>query len=250
MFMAKTSETSHLKNATNFDELIAYITSYGETYNPSRASIQLTALKTLANSVKPYLTAVHDNLPVYNNAVAARKVAFAPLSKLVTRVGNAIKATDTTEQVDNNVATLVRELQGRRATPKKTTEEKAAALAAGQTIVEISSTHMDCITRADNLDKLIKLLTSVSLYAPNEEELQVKSLTALRDDLNAKNTDVVNAEVIVSKARIARNKILYTPLTGLVDIAFDTKTYIKSAFGATSPEYKQISQLKFTKPKS
>jgi len=108
---------------------------------------------------------------------------------------------------------------------------------------------MDYITRADNLDKLIKSLSSVSLYAPNEEELQVKSLIVLHSNLNAKNTDVVNAEVIVSKARTERNKILYTPLTGLVDIAFDTKTYIKSAFGVTSPEYKHISKLKFTKPK-
>jgi hypothetical protein len=250
MSMAKTSETSHLKNATNFDELIAYITSYGATYNPSRASIQLPALKALSASAKPYLSAVHDVLPVYDSAVAARKVAFAPVGKLITRVNNAIKATETTEQVDESAGTLVRKLQGRRATPKKTAEEKAAALAAGQKIVEISSTHLDFITRADNLDEFTKFLSSVPLYAPNEEELKVTALTALHDDLKAKNTDVVNAEVLVSNARIARNKILYTPLTGLVDIAFDTKTYIKSAFGVTSPEYKQVSKLNFTKPRS
>ena len=248
--MAKNSETSHLKNVTNLDELITYVTSYGATYNPSRASIQLNELKALSTRAKPYLSAVSDTLPTYDNAVAARKAAFAPLGKLITRVNNAIKATDTTEQVDESARTLVRKLQGRRATPKKTEEEKAAALAAGQTIVEISSTQMDYDTRVDNLDKLIKFLSSVTLYAPNEEELKITTLTALYNNLKAKNTDVVNAEVIVSNARIARNKILYQPLTGLVDIALDTKTYIKSAFGATSPEYKQISKLKFTKPRS
>lgn len=249
MFMAKTSETSHLKNATNFDELIAYVTSYGAAYNPSRASIQLTALKALSDSAKPYLSAVHDALPAYNNAVAARKAAFAPVSKLITRVNNSIKATDTTEQVDESARTLVRKLQGRRATPKKTEEEKTTAIAAGQSVVEISSTQMDYDTRVDNLDRLTKLLSSIPLYAPNEEDLKTTTLTALHDELKVKNTDVVNAEVIVSNARIARNEILYKPLTGLVDIAFDTKTYIKSAFGATSPQYKQISKLKFTKPR-
>ncbi len=249
MFMAKTSETSHLKNVTNFDELIAYITSYGAAYNPSRASIQLNELKALSANAKPYLSAVSDALPAYDNAVAARKAAFAPVGKLITRVNNAIKATETTEQVDESVRTLVRKLQGRRATPKKTEAEKAAALEAGKTIVEISSTQMDYDSRVDNLDKLIKLLNSITLYAPNEEELKITALIALHNDLKAKNLDVLNTEVIVSNVRNARNEFLYKSLTGLVDIALDTKTYIKSAFGATSPQYKQISKLKFTKPR-
>ena len=42
-----------------------------------------------------------------------------------------------------------------------------------------------------------------------------------------------------------RNKILYEENTGLVDIALDSKTYIKSVFGSTSPQYKQVSKLYF-----
>ncbi len=34
----------------------------------------------------------------------------------------------------------------------------------------------------------------------------------------------------------------------LVETAFDVKKYVKSVFGATSPQYKQISSLEFTKP--
>jgi len=49
----------------------------------------------------------------------------------------------------------------------------------------------------------------------------------------------------LSNARITRNDILYKPNTGLVDIAIDTKTYIKSVFGASSPQYKQVSGLEF-----
>ena len=44
----------------------------------------------------------------------------------------------------------------------------------------------------------------------------------------------------LSNARISRNDILYKANTGLVDIALDTKTYIKSLYGATSPQYKQV----------
>jgi hypothetical protein len=42
--------------------------------------------------------------------------------------------------------------------------------------------------------------------------------------------------------------MIYNELTGLVDISFDVKLYVKSVFGATSPQYKAISGLKFTNP--
>lgn len=243
--MASTSETGHAKNVANFDELISFVTGYGATYNPSKAGIKLTALQAIATNAKTAIGAVNTALPAYSNAVSAREAAFEPLSKLITRVSNAIKATDTTEQVDESAKTLVRKLQGTRATPKKTEEEKAAAKAEGKEIKEISSSQMSYDNRLDNLDKLIKLLASVALYAPNEAELKVTTLTTLYNDLKAKNTAVIASATPLSNARIARNDTLYKPNTGLVDIALDTKTYIKSLFGATSSQYKQVSKLEF-----
>ena len=103
--------------------------------------------------------------------------------------------------------------------------------------------------QVENFDKFVSLLSSISQYAPNEEELKIRSLSVLRDSLRAKNTDVITAEVQLSNARLARNDIQDRPLTGLVDIALDAKTYIKSVFGATSPQYKQVSKLRFVKTK-
>ena len=89
------------------------------------------------------------------------------------------------------------------------------------------------------------LLNSIPEYNPNEEELKISTLTALYEDLKAKNTAVVETTTPLSNARIARNDIMYKPLLGLVDISFDTKVYIKSLFGASSPQYKQVSKLEF-----
>ena len=80
---------------------------------------------------------------------------------------------------------------------------------------------------------------------PNEEELKISTLTALYEDLKAKNTAVVETTTPLSNSRIARNEVMYKPLAGLVDIAFDTKVYIKSVFGPSSPQYKQVSKLEF-----
>lgn len=243
--MASTSETGHAKNVANFNDLISFVTGYGTDYNPSKAFIKLTALQTLSTSAKNALDAVNSALPEYSNAVAAREVAFAPLSKLITRVVNALKATDTTDQVDQNAITFARKIQGTRATVKRKTGEKNAFEAAGKEVVEISSSQMSYDSRLDNFDKLIKLLASVTLYVPNEAELKVSALTALYNDLLAKNSAVVAASTPLSNARILRNEVLYKANTGLVDITLDTKTYIKSLYGATSPQYRQVSKLEF-----
>jgi hypothetical protein len=243
--MASTSETGHSKNVANLDTLISFVTSYGTAYNPSRTTIRLAALQALSTSSKNSINAVNAALPAYSNAVAAREAAFAPVSKLVTRVLNALKATDTTEQVDDNALTLVRKLRGSRATPKLTEDEKKALVAEGKETKEVSSSQMSFDSRIDTIDKLIKLLASIPLYAPNEAELRVATLNTLLADLRAKNAAVITATAPLSNARIARNDILYKPITGLIDTALDAKTYIKSLYGATSPQYKQISKLEF-----
>ncbi len=247
--MSGNSETGHAKNMANFDGLISFVIGYGEKYNPTKSSIKLDALQSLSAKGKEALNAVNSALPAYSNAVAARETAFKPLSKLATRILNALKATDTTESVDANVQTLIRKIQGRRATAKRTEEQKNADAAAGKEASEISASQMSFDSRLDNFDKLIKLLSSVELYAPNEADLKVATLSELINDLKIKNSAVVNATIPLSNGRISRDSVLYKELTGLVDISLDVKSYVKSVFGAGSSEYRQISGIKFTTPR-
>lgn len=243
--MANISETGHAKNVANFESLITSITAFGTNYNPSKASLKLPALQTKLTASKESLNAVNIAQSAYSNAIAAREFAFEPFSKLITRVNNALKASDTTVQVDESAQTIVRKLQGKRASAKLTDEEKKALEAEGKELTQISTAQLSYNSKLENLDKLIMLLTSVPLYNPNEEDLKITSLTAYYNELRAKNTDVLVPTVQLSNARIARNEILYKPNTGLIDIASDAKTYIKSVFGATSPYSKQISKIEF-----
>ena len=247
--MTSTSETGHSKNVANLEEMISYINGYGTSYNPSKNAIKSPALNTLLTNSKTAVTAVNSAMPAYSNAVSARESAFEPLSKLITRVFNSLVATDTTEQVNDSAKTLVRKIQGRRASKKLTEEEIKALADKGENVTQISSSQMSYDNRLDNLDKLIKLLVSVSLYSPNEVDLKPAALTTLYNDLKTKNSAVINATIPLSNARISRNDILYKENTGLVSIANDVKAYVKSVFGATSPQYKQISALKFTNPR-
>ena len=243
--MVSVSETGHDKNVTNLESLIISIIGFGTTYNPSRDSIKLPALQTLLNASQESLNTVNIAQAKYSKAVAARKAAFKTFSQLITRINNSLKATDTTPQVKQSAQTIVRKLQGRRASAKLTDAEKKALQAEGKEVNQISVSQMSFDNRIENFDKLISLLSTVPFYNPNEEELKIETLKALHNQLKEKNTDVVFATVQVSNSRIARNEILYKENTGLVDIAIDCKTYIKSIFGTSSPQYKQVSRLYF-----
>ena len=247
--MTNTSETGHAKNVTNLESLITSIIALETSYNPSRDSIKLTSLQALLTASTESLNAVNIAQAAYSNAVAARKVAFEPFSKLITRVMNSLKASGASTQVVQSARTIVRKLQGRRASAKITEEEKKALEAEGKEVNQISASQMSFDNRIENFDRLIMLLSSIPLYNPNEAELKVETLIALHNQLKEKNTEVILPIVQLSNSRIARNKILYSENTGLVDVALDSKTYIKSIFGATSPQYKQISKLRFIRPK-
>ena len=171
--MAHTSETGYAKNVANFAQLVAICTSYGAIYQPSNSAIQLQGLGGVLGQAKDCLTSVNNAEAISSNALSTRGVAFNPFSKLVTRIGNAVKASGVSKQTKDQVAAIIRKLQGRRATPKMTDEEKQAALAAEQEIVEVSSSQMSIDSQLENFDKLIKLLATIPEYSPNESELTI-----------------------------------------------------------------------------
>lgn len=248
--MASTSETGHAKNVANLGVLNSKIFSFGTSYNPPKQAIKLAALQALETSAANSISQTNTTLAALKNASAAREVAFDPLSALTTRVLNFLKSSDTSEQVDENAKSIVRKIQGARASKKTTTatQDAAQATEAKETRTN-SSSQMSYDSRLDNFDKLIKLVASIPQYAPNEADLKVATLTGVYNDLKAKNTAVVSANAVWSNARISRDGVLYKENTGLCDVAMDAKNYIKSVFGSSSSQYKEVSKIKFTNRK-
>ena len=243
--MAKSVDASHVKNVANMDELISSILSYGIKYNPSNPLLKLESMQSLYSLGEGAISDVNSTHPASTLAVSIRDNAFKPLSKLTTRVINSLKATQVPVQIIENVRTIVRKIQGVRATPKKSDEEKKALEAEGKVVKEISSSQMGFDDRLDNFDKLIKLLSGIPLYDPNEEDLKISTLTILYNDLKDKNTAAIVASTPLTNARIARQITLYKEGTGLVDTCLSSKNYINSVFGADSPQYKKIAKLAF-----
>ncbi|MEK7263253.1 MAG: hypothetical protein AAB071_01935 [Bacteroidota bacterium] len=249
--MSTASETGHAINVANFESLITYCTAYGPIYNPSKNTIKLASLNALLTSAKTALTA-HNTVftQQYENAINARELIFEPLSKLTTRIINALDACNVTDLTVTDAKTIARKIQGRRASDKLPPVPDDPTTPNDESQKSISASQMSFDNRIDNFEKLIQLLAGQPGYLPNETDLKLITLNTLLADMKTKNSAAITAVTSLSNTRIARDAILYTPETGLLDIAAEVKKYVKSVFGATSPQSKQVSGLKFKKPKS
>ena len=238
--MASTSETGHSKNVSNLETMISYCTGYGVTYNPSNSDILLSELVTLYTDSKASVKLVKTTETPFNDVEGQRKLIFKPLKQLSTKVLGAIRSSGAPSTVIADAETINRKIQGKRAdnsVVETPTEE------APKDKISVSQQSYDM--QIDHLEKLIELVDVEPKYNPNEIPLQIATLTNYKTQLETINTAVKNSYTPYSNAMIARDKKLYDPATGLVARAQLVKNYVKSIFGASSPEYKQINKLRF-----
>ena len=237
-------ETGHAKNVANFQDLIAFCTGYGATYNPTKNALKLTQLTTLHTNANNALNDVITKNTAYNNAVNARIASFDGLRILCTRIISALQTTDATPEKIADAKGFNRKIQGQRSTKVATPVDPNTPAP-----TTISSSHQSYDQLIQHFAGLISVLQSEPSYAPNENDLKIATLTAKQTDMTAKNTALATAFTGISNARIARDKVLYKETTGLVDTAKAVKLYVKSIFGARSAEYAQVSVIEFKKVK-
>lgn len=245
--MTSTSETGHAKNVANFQDLMAFIIAYGETYNPTKNSLKLPQLNALATAAQATLVDYTTKNTYYNNKINLRLAAFSDLKSLSTRLINALQTTNASPQMVNNAKIFNRKLQGKRASqPNTTTTSINPTTPAPKTI---STSQQSYDQQIQHLAGLISILQSEPSYAPNETDLTIATLTAKQANLTAQTNAVATAYTNISNSRINRNNTLYSPNTGLVDTALEVKKYIKSVFGAISPQFDQVNTIEFKKSK-
>ena len=244
--MASTSETGHAKNVANFQNLIAFVTGYGATYTPSKNALKLPQLIALKSDAETKLADVVTKNTAYNNKVNERLNAFSGLKSLSTRLVNALQTTDATDQIIKDAKGFNKKMQGQRASATATTPTDPNTPAPNT----ISTSQQSYTQQIQHLAGLISVLESEPSYTPNETDLQIATLQAKQNDLTTKNNEVATSYANISNSRIARNTTLYSTEGSIFDVASEVKKYIKSIYGATSPEFAQVKGIEFKKPKA
>lgn len=248
--MPSTSETGHAKNVANLDKLIQNCTTFGASYNPSKASLTLAALGTLATDARAVLDLLIQKNTDFHTAENSRKIAFKNLKPLATRIINALKATDATDETIEDAKGINRKIQGAKLTKSTPTADPDSQNPQADSLVSqpkhISTSQQSYDSLVEHLAKLISLVTAEPTYNPNDIGLTHNDLSTYILQLKTLNIAHAKADAEAKDARHQRDKVLYKKDTGLYDIAQDTKNYVKSLYGASSPQYKQISKIQFT----
>jgi len=252
--MPNFSEVGHAKNVANFEDLISYCTGYGPTYNPFLNAIKIVNMNALKTSAVNALASLSTTVTVFKNTTNSREILFEPIKKLTTRIMSALKASGVPAQTMKDAITINNKLQGKRAKAivAPNNNDAIPAIPPGNPIpidlpVNISVSQQSYDSVIEFFGKLIDLLASIPAYNPNEVDLKLISLNPLLVSMKASNTAVITATTNMSNARIVRNDLLYKAAVGLVDVAAESKSYVKSVFGATSQQYKQVRQIPFKK---
>jgi len=240
--MSSTSETGHAKNLSAFQSLISFCKGYGPAYNPGRMALTTKAMETQLAAAQAALANVKTAEMSFGNATNQRVLAFKALKPLATQLVNALAAAGASTEAVKDAKTINRKLQGQRApgSPKP--------VQPGSTQPEVNTTsasQQSFVQQAEHFNKFIELLSVESAYAPNEAGLQVPALLTTLAGLRAANAAVTDAYTGWSNSRLQRDQLLYEPTTGVVSTALDAKKYIKSVFGAGSPQYNQVGNLRF-----
>lgn len=240
--MASKAESGHAKNVSNFQVLIEFVTGYGATYNPSKNMLKLPQLLTLKSAAEDALSDVLEKNTNYNTKVNERMDSFSGLKALSTRLINALATTEASTATLDDAKGFNRKMQGKKASPTQSPVDPNA-----EAPKSISTSQQSYDNLIEHLAGLKSILAQEPSYTPNETDLKVATVQATIDKLKLKNKEVAKAHTSVSNARIERNAQLYLKDNSLTQTAAEIKKYLKSVFGASSPQFKQVSGIKFTK---
>lgn len=242
----RTYQTGHAKNVSNFETLYTFVGGYGEKYNPGKDLLKYPSLTVLKEQAVNRLTEVNTALSHYTFAVTERETEFEGMDNFVTNIALQLKAYEPSLKVQKDLLSYTRKFKGRRAIPKMSQEELEQLSEAEREAKYNSVAQLGYDSRVENFNLIIALLETIPSYQPNEPEFTIEGLRTKLDRLKTKNDKVIQSTMLLSNARILRNETLYTPETGLYDVALKVKAYVRSIFGLNSPQFRQIKNINFT----
>lgn len=246
-----------VKIAEGFSQLENFCKGFKSSYNPGRATLKIEALtaKKLegTNAINNVIGAKTD----YDDSINQRKQLFATLPKAAASIMRVLEASGVSAEKLADARGYVKQMRGRSGSKKMMMAESAATGVTGVTGATTapaapagkprSKQQLAYVSKADWLAKLISTIASEPLYAPNEENLQMSSVSAYHQSLTDSIKRVSEKQVALNNARIEKDHILYHDENSLCNVGRAVKKYVRGIYGPQSEHYTQLSKIRFVK---
>ena len=237
------NETGDMKLLGSFRKLIDRVKNEAD-YKPSNPALMVAAMDAQYAAGFAVVQELATHIGAHKVIVSERETDFDDLGPTLTRVHNLVKASGADQSVIEDLSTFKRKLtpSRKKAKPKA---EPVAGEAAEPTSKERSTSQSSYENQIGHLNGYLAVLEHVEGYDPQEADLKLTALQALRDRLQSKNDAVSAASVPVGQARGARDDLLYRGEDSIVNRALMAKNYVSAAFGKSSQIYKEVAGLSF-----
>lgn len=230
------SETGYTKNTANLKDLIIRLKTLGADYKPPKHSLEIESLEALSKNADDVSRVLSQVLPVYHKAVDEQELIFKPLNNLITRSYNYLKAAIDNPDELQTAKALADRLRGIHKKSSKTEDTVAHAR---------SSVSYD--NKTENFKQYLDVLITSKIYSPAEIDINLASLQTLLINMETNITAVAIAKTPVDDARKNRSTLFHTQQTGIIDIVFGVKNYIKASLRSDHPQREHILALTFTR---
>lgn len=237
---------THVRNVAAFEGFVGSCTGFGDKYNPGSPKLQLDALNVLLVNARQTLTNVREKKTEYDRVTNEREVFFRELPRLAASVILTLDASGVKAETLHDARGFFRRLMGKRATVKALrADTEGEELRKGPRVAQLSYE-----SKTDHFARLVQLVAANPNYMANEPELMVPGLKATVKKMHKLNSEVAQAKVALSRARIERNEQLYTSDQAIYQVGRAAKKYLRAIFGPNSEEFNQVKSVVFTKPRT
>lgn len=235
-----TSEVGHAKNVANFEDLISFCRNFGPAYNPSNGLLAVPSMEGVFINAQNTIQTVHAARTLFIVAVNERQLAFEGMETLATRIINALSVSVVDQRIVKDARTILNKIRGIAPTPQTNDNQS------GQEIARASSNSQRSYDKLiDHFAAYLEILRQTPAYMPNEADLSTPQLETYLENLRAKNTAVINGYTSYSQAMLERDRALYDAENAIIPLAKMVKKYVRSVFGAASPQYNQVRGIEF-----
>lgn len=247
-------------NVAALDKVLGLAAKVSDSYKPSNASIDRTALTALLEESRKSVTAVLKAEGDLVSAINKRQEAFDKLPLLGTQIMGLAESGGMNQSDLQDLNKMRKRFRSQPFSAgilrnNGTAQKTSSGGQAEQTISEVSSASGDTSVRKnrqlsyDNkvvtLESIIKFLEVHPSYNPAEPEFTIAGLKEKLAALHAHNTAINDAKSELIRSRVQAKKMIFDHQTGITGKARMTKKYLRTILGANTEMYKSISRIKF-----
>lgn len=241
--MSKSQESGHAKNVALFEELIAICLTFGAEYNPGPVPFAIPAMQAMLQSMKNIMERIRNAQVDNNNAINSRAILFREMKKIAGQLVNSLDAYGASKETMADAKGLLKKIRGIRVSAKP--EEVLGKDPSAKKKEAISASQTGYDNLLEHFTKLVTLAHREPTYLASGMKTSKAALTESGLVYADANKQVVDTRSVLGAGRIDRDALMYIADTGALAVAGDVKKYVKSVFGLSSAQYKQLSKLRF-----